>query len=363
MSRIAFFGYTGAFDHRHIGGVESIIRRLTTPLAAMGDEVSFILYGCPENRDVEVGPGVNQRSFTTFEEAVGVIKAEYDHVVSVYLKPFDRIRYAAFRRKYNDSVLFHHLYCVWHESRPKRELLFSFARIVPYSGTIFCVSPRLHRYVSSWAKRSVLLLPPVPRDYFCTPQEKPRDGILRITYAGRLDPAKGANEAVRILRAVARRKNFEPHVLGYAWSHDPQSLGIRDLLREHPDIMFDLADQQNWNADTERRLRESLRRTDILILPYRRLSSTVDTPLLLLEGMANLCVIVTPSLGDLHDIYASRRFGLHHRWNVDQVMQVIDNAEPCLEEERYRLAQRNAGMKFCSEDAARIFRNAINSNC
>jgi glycosyltransferase involved in cell wall biosynthesis len=361
MARIAFFGAQGTFDHRHIGGVESIIRRLTTSLSTLGDEVTLVLYGCPANREAEVGPGVNQRCFTTFDEALRVIREEFDHVVSIYLRPMDRIRYAMFRRRHSDSLLFHHLYCVWHESRPKRELLFSIARLIPFNGTIFSVSPRIHRYVSSWAKRSVLLLPPVPREYFCTPGEKPRDGTLRITYAGRLDPAKGAGDAIRILRAVARRKNCEPHVLGYAWSHDRQTLQVRDLLRENPDIIFDLADHQNWNADAEQRLHESLRRTDILILPYRRLSSTVDTPLLLLEGMANLCAVVTPSLGDLHDIYASGRFGLHHHWNVDQVIQIIENAPSCLEEERRRLACRNAALQFCSDDVAGTFRNAINT--
>jgi glycosyltransferase involved in cell wall biosynthesis len=361
MARIAFFAFRGTFDHGHIGGVESIIRRLTTSLTRMGNEVSLILYGCTESKEIEIGPGAVQRQFASLNEAMNAIKTGYDHVVSVYLRPLDRFRYAVFRRRHSDSVLFHHLYCVWHESRPRRELVFAAPRLVPFNGVIFCVSPRIHRRVSRWAKRSVLLLPPVPWEYFCRPEDKPRGDRLRVTYAGRLDPAKGVDEAVSILRHMSRTKNVEPHLLGYAWSHDRETLKVQQLLKDDSDIIVDLADHQNWSAEVEKRFHESLRRTDILLMPYRRLSSTVDTPVLLLEGMANLCVVLTPALGDLHDIYGSSRFGLHGQWSVDQVTQVIEHAEPCLEEERRRLAQRNVALQFSSENIVEIFQNAINA--
>jgi glycosyltransferase involved in cell wall biosynthesis len=359
MQRIAFFAFRGAFDHRQIGGVESIMRRLTASLAKTGHRISLVLYGCPESKEVEIGSGISQRCFTTFDQAIRVIETEFDHVVSVYLRPPDRIRYALFRKRHSDCIFFHHLYCVWHESRLKREMLFSVAKIVPFNGWIFTVSPRLHRHVSSWAKRCALLLPPVPSEYFCEPREKPTNGTVRITYAGRLDPAKGATEAVKILRALARRKDFEPQVLGYAWPHDAETLKMQDMLRADTDLQFDLADHKNWTEDGEKRFQMSLRHTDILLLPYRRLSSTVDTPLLLLEGMANLCAIITPALGDLHDIYGSSRFGLCGRWNVDHVIQAIMNAGPYLAEERRRLRERNAALQFSADNVATVFRNAI----
>ncbi len=360
--KIAFFGLENSFDYHHIGGTDSIVRRLALCLAACGDEVGLVFYGCAETDHGSIQPGICVSRHQQLSSALDDLRANYDHVVSIYVKSADRIMFARFRKKYARQMLFHRFYMDWHESRLKRTLLFAEARVCPFNGYLFCVSPRLHRFVSSWSPRSVLLLPPVPGPYFCRPDDKPSSEKVRITYAGRLDPGKGTGAAVDVFRHLAGRPHIEARVCGFAWSHKPETMHLHERLLSDPDIIYEPSEFQGWSPEVDNNLMQVLRHTDILLLPYRKLSSTVDTPLLLVEGMANLCTIITPPLGDLHGTYGPSDFNLYDGWDTDVILKLIKNAPARLQKERRRIFQQNAALDFSTESVVAKLYGKFNEN-
>jgi len=358
--KIVFIGFKDSFDYNHIGGTDSIVRRLANELANLGDSVHFVHYGATTNKGCCIDQKICLKYFKTFSEALKYLKSiECGHVVSIYLKCQDRLHFARFRRSQKERFRFHHIYSGWNDLRLKRELLFAEARCFPFDGKLFCLSQRIYTCVSKWSKSAELLLPPVPESYFCNPEDKPEDGKLRITYAGRLDPGKGTSEAVDVFRHLAGWPNIETRVCGFAWSHRHETIQMHETLLVDPNIVYEPVYYERWSPKTDENLMHILRDTDILLLPYRKLSSTVDTPVLLLEGMANLCAIITPPLGDLHKTYGYSEFNLCDGWSTDTVVKLIENARSHLGSERHRLMQRNAFLGFEVNSAVTRFRKLL----
>jgi glycosyltransferase involved in cell wall biosynthesis len=357
--KIAFFGLVNSFEFKHIGGVDSIIRRLSLSLAKLGDHVDLVLYGAAQNESHHIQENIQQKLFQTFIAALGWLKGQYDHIVCVYLKPWDRIRFAHFRKEQDKCTIFHHFYFGWNESRLKRELLFSEAKFWPFNGYLFCISPRIHRYVSQWASRAELIFPAVPESYFCDFYDKSNNGKLRVTYAGRIDVGKGVIEAVEVCRQLTGRIDAETHICGFVWPHKQQTIQLHKKLLSDNNIVYEPVDYKYWTPQVDDNLMRLLRQSDILLLPYRKLSSTIDTPLLLLEAMANLCAVITPSLGDLHEIYGPSYFNLRDGWSTNAVVRLIENARGHLEAERHRLTQQNASLHFDTKSVVEKFRKFL----
>jgi glycosyltransferase involved in cell wall biosynthesis len=362
MLKIAFLGLADTINFNHFGGLDSLARRLALSLAGRGDQVDFIHYGAIKRRDEQVGEKIAQKYFRTLNEAFEYLEAECDHVVSFYLKPKDRFLFARFRQRQEKSIRFHHVYSVWHESRIKRELLFAEARLFPFNGCLFCLSPRIYRYVSTWAPHSALLRPSVPVSFFCDPRDKPSNGKIRVTFAGRVDPGKGIIQVVDAFERLAAEADIETKVCGYAWPHEPETLKMHGRLLAGVHTQYESVDYKQWTPSAEDHLRQVLRETDVLLLPYQKLSSTIDTPLLLLEGMASLCAVITPPLGDLHEIYGRSGFNLPERWNAGTIVDLIKTARNSLPNERKRVARQSAVLRFDAESVAEQFRESIRDN-
>lgn len=362
MTRIAFFGFKASFDIHHVGGMDSLVRRLAIGFASLGDSIDLVQYGCSEASVDEIGCRVTQRKFVDLAGACQHLAANADHVVSIYLRPHDRIAYSRFRRAETKRLKFHHLYATWNESWLKRSLSFSEGRLYPFNGHVFSVSPRLHACASRFSSRAALLLPPVPNDYFRQPSEKSNNGKFRIAYAGRLDAGKGTSIAVEVLRRFASRNDWETRVYGYAWPHDAEGTRLHERLLAEPSIGYEPVNHTLWSDEVDVRLRERLGETDILLLPYQKLSSTVDMPLLFLEGMASLCAIATPPLGDLYETYGSSVFNLSIDWDVHSLVESIERGVSHLQLERSRLAERCAHLRFDTATTAAEFKRLLNDH-
>jgi glycosyltransferase involved in cell wall biosynthesis len=357
--KIAFLGFKNSFSFDHIGGTDSIVRRMALRLAELGDETGLISYGCSQNTCQRLTERIKISKFKTLSDSLEALKQQYEHVITVYLKPADRLAYAMFRKSQQHGMRFHRFYMDWNESPLKRRLLFAEARLFPFNGYLFCVSPRIYRGVSKWAPCSTLFLPPVSGTYFCNPEDKPYNRKLRITYAGRLDPGKGTGRAIEVFRRLRGHPDIQTRLYGFAWSHKPETVQLHERLLSAPDIIYEPSDFQGWTPEVDENLRQMLRQTDILLLPYRKLSSTVDTPLLLLEGMANLCAIITPPLGDLQETYGASDFNLKHEWDTDSVVNLIENARLHLAAEKQRLLLRNTSLQFDAKSVTERFRSLL----
>jgi len=357
--RIAFFGWHRAFGFNRIGGADSFVRRLSTQLIRLGDSVDYVHYGSPKTEIIHTDIGVSVRCFQNLNDALKALKSDYNHVITYSVLARDRISFGRFRRSAGTRVMFHKIQSGWSDSRLKRRLSFADARIFPYNGWIFAVSPRLRREMSRWARRTTLLLPPVPRDYFLTPDEKPHSDKIRVTFLGRLDSGKGIREVISIFRSLKEQPDIETKICGFTYPSMPETFAIHRLLSKQSEIQYEHIHHDDYKPEVEQRVRQTLKDTDILLLPYRRLSSTMDTPMLLLEGMASLCAAMTKRFGDIPETYGESKFLLPDEDSLGYARRIIVNARSLLQEERRRILERVASLKFDAESVARRLRRYL----
>jgi len=356
---IAFFGLYGSFDFYHIGGTDSITRRLGFELIRRGEDVAFVHFDAPKDRLEVTSEGLSLNYYSTFEDSLRFLAERCDHVVTIYIPRKLRLAYARFRKREAQRARFHFLYFGWPESRLKRELLFLEARRAPYNGNLFCVSPRQFETVSRWSERAQLLLPPVPDEHFLRPEDKPNHERIRVVYMGRIDPGKGAPDAISFFEYLQHYPEFETRIYGFPWMHDPETVQLHQQLLAQDDFFYEPTNFENYSPAVDVNVRCILRETDILFLPYCKLSSTIDTPLLLLEGMAHLCAVVTRPLGNLAEIYGTDQWMSADLTNYEGLLNLFRELGERLPYERERLVKWNRELKYSVQDIADQFYTSI----
>ena len=360
--RLAFLGLKQAFDYFQIGGTESFVRRLSAWLIKNDVRVDYILYRDKENKKFEYA-GIRLSYFVSFNDALKAIeKKKYEHIITIYLLPKDRIKYALFRKNKGNLVWFHFIYFSWPDSLIKRKLYFSEARLFPYNGKLFCISKRQYEYVRKGAKNAVYLLPPVPENYFLRPEEKPSNERIKITFLGRIDPGKGIDEVIEIFKALKNDSRFEFSIYGIHIPEHKESVQVHNWLKSQNDIKYIEVDRQKYSPAVEEFVRNVLKETDIFIQPYQRLSSTIDTPLLLLEAMASLCAVITKPFGNISDIYGKSRFLISPDRFVQDAIKLLQNVSiNDLTEERRRIYEQNLSFNFNGENIGKRFVDVLTS--
>ena len=357
MLRIAFFGLKTAFDYFQIGGTESFVRRLATQMVQEGNEVDYILYGDKENRELGPVSGLTLRYFRLFEDALDAIKGKYEHVITIYLLPKDRLKYDVFRRKNSSSIIFHFIYFGWPDSLIKRKLYFFDAKLFPYNGKLFCISPRQYKYVEKWAENAVYILPPVPENYFLRPEDKPLSKKTKISFLGRVDLRKGIDEVIDIFKVLKGNDKYECSICGIHIREDRQSLSLHNWLKQQQDIKYIEVDRQNYSPSVDDFVRGVLKEADVFIQPYQRLSSAIETPLLLLEAMASLCAVITKPFGNIPEVYGKSEFLVPEKNFISRVLDLLENIsfEEGIVKERERLYERNLKLDFKEKSVAAVF--------
>jgi glycosyltransferase involved in cell wall biosynthesis len=362
--RISFFGLQQAFDYRHIGGSESITRRLAKQLSQDDDieAVDYVYFGAPRTETQRVMTRTSVRYFSAFADAARALLG-YDHVVSLYLTPRTRIPYIAFRTRQRDRIQFHALVTQWRGAPLKRLLWLADLQLVPPNGAVFAISPRLLALVKRWARRPFLMLPPVPDDWFLRVSDKPIHSLLRVTYVGRVDPGKGAAEAVELFYRLKNDKRFSCRFLGYLYEPGRVS-GTEEelyrLLKALPAGTFVESNYTTYSPQLDQIARNAMAETDVLLLPYRDVSSTADMPLVFMEGMASLCALVIPqSAADLPQVYGPSPFYIRGEDWVKCITEILASAGDWLEEERQRSEERNARLNFGAAAAAKAFKRVL----
>lgn len=359
--KIAFFGLKQAFNYYQIGGTESFVRRLAIKMVQQQScRVDYILYGTNETKEIEIFPNLRLRYFERFEDAISAISGNYDHIMTTYLLPKHRFKYASSRGKNKKSSLFHLVYFGWPDSLVKRKLYFGEARLCPYNGKLFCISQRQYEYVKGWAENVVYILPPVPEDYFLRPEDKPKNDKIKLTFLGRIDLGKGIEEVIHLFKALRGNSRFECAIHGIHLPEDKRSLEIHNRLKQQTNIKYIDVDRQNYSPGGEEMVKNVLKETDIFIQPYQRLSSTIDTPVLLLEAMASLCAVITKPFGNIPDIYGKSNFLIPEKNSFIHTLNLLRNLSvDMLSKERERIYEQNLKLNFRSENIANIFLESL----
>lgn len=358
--KVAFLGAYGSFDYFRIGGMESLTRRLTAGLMAQGHQADFVLYGAPAAQSLVAGLGIGVYYCTNLQEALSTIARKHDQVVAIYLRPRDRLSYLHFWRVNRRRLRFHQLFASWPEAALKRRAAFLEARLYPVNGRLFCLSPRIYEYVNTWSQRALLLLPPVPEQYFLRPEDKPHEGKLRITYIGRTEAGKGISDVIDLFTRLQGHPEIDLELQGFHHGHVKDAVRTHQWLERQQDIRYFYTPFASYSPEVDKRLRAVLKRTDILLLPYRRLSSTMDTPLLLLEGMASLCAVLTRPLGDIPRIYGPSPFLVSGAENMRDTVHRVLKDRNLLDEERQRIMRQNESLGFGLDKIINQFIDSLN---
>lgn len=357
--RIAFFSHHSAYEPGNIGGTESYIRRMASEFIAQGHSAACVTYG-NINDSTFAAWSIPHYSNTHLNTALTRLKTDFDHVVEIYIPPRDRIRFARYRQAQRNAVKFHFVLFNWADSRLKRFLYFSEPRYFPYNGKLICISKRQYEFVSTWADNAILLLPPVPDNYF--PGEKPHaSDKIRLVFLGRIDPGKGVNEVLQIFEHLKNDPKLELALYGIHFPADKPSVEIHRKLTGQTTIKYVSVERGQYSPANDDFVRNVLKNTDIFIQPYKKLSSTIDMPLLLLEAMASLCAVITKPFGNIPDIYGDSPFLISERNFVPSALQLLVNVDTAaIAKERERILERNNALSFRAEAVAVKFLQEIN---
>ena len=341
---IVFLGLRDTFDYHHIGGLDSFYRRVAASCVVHGVEVQYVLYGYAVSETHSPTDGVTVIRTCSFRDALEALDSTAGPVVVNAIRRRDRPAFMLFRRS-RQRRSFHMVYSLYSESRVRRELYMLESTLLPYNGTALALSPRLAAFAERRRNRAAVFIPPVPDMYFQRPEWESR-GQLRVSFIGRIDPRKGVSEFLSIMQALDGRSNLEFSICGYPWPQCDKCMGLHErLLAEVPESYYP-ADYNNWTPEVERAIVHRLHETDVLVLPYRRLSSSVDTPLLLLEGMAAGCAVISPRLGDIPDVYGESPFVVPANDVVDSAIRLLKETDEELQRERLRVQRRAMAMRL-----------------
>lgn len=350
---IAVFGVTASFGLRRIGGTDSFFRRLARRWVEAGHDVTFVNYGCLHSAASIGWHSIREQQCRTFTEAAAWLQVNADAIVVNALRKIDRFRFLRFRWAYRGRKKFFGVYSLYKEDPVGRHLHFIDAIIYPYRPGVFCMSPRLTCALSRWRNVASTVLPPVGPEFYCRPEQKPQADRLRVLYVGRIERGKGIETVVEILKRLSADTALELTVLGYHFPDDTDAARTSVWLSEQPWLNYHQQEIETWSPAVDKRLAERLHETDILLLPYERLSSSIDTPLLLLEGMAASCCVLTRPLGDIPSVYGDSPLLIRGPDFVGRAVELIRSAPSWLAAERARVYAQVCALGCDEENVAR----------
>ena len=346
---IVFFGIVESFDFWQIGGMESYLRRLAFELTKAGKDVHFVQYGSDSVAAEQAFPGITLYRYRFLDDALEHIAQRASIVLVSALYRKDRLKFIKFRKANQDRITFYFVASYWGKSWIRRKCYFLESFIYPNNGGVLCMSPRLLKASGRKRIKAELLLPPVPEDYFVKPEDKSLKNKIIVTYMGRPVPSKGANEAVKVFTQLQDESNIRTQICGYTFKNDRESSFIHKFLVAQNEIKYICEDHNRWSGSIDKKLIRRLKETDILLLPYRSLRTTIDVPLLLLEGMAANCCIITKPIGDIPEIYGESSFTLPVKDFAPNAVALIKQAQQnpqILKKERYRIASQVMKLSF-----------------
>lgn len=357
--RIAFFGQKRFSDYYQIGGFESLIRRLALYLSNKGNRVEYLIYENWDEKEIYIFPNLKLKYFINFEDAINEIKSQqYDHILPVKLKIKDRIKYIKFIR--GKSEINSHYLALVYPGCLKRKLIAVEGNLFAKNGKIFCFSPRIYEFFRKYSMKASFLIPPVPEEYFLSSEKKPKNEGIKITYLGNLTPDKYIEEVIKLFIYLNKSHRFETTIYGTFDPLNLASLNVHKKLMSQKEIKYIYINRDKYSSEVEGVVRKILMENDVLVQPYRTLINTLDTPLLLLEAMASLCVVVTTRIGNIRDIYGESSFILSKDNFLGEAKILLEKLDyEMIQKERERIWKRNQLLQFDLDSIGKRFIEAL----
>lgn len=356
--KVAFLGLRSSFDYYQIGGTESVVRRLAKGMIGEGDEVDYIAFGAQDEGIISPMSKLRLHYVKSFEQALALLLGGYDHVVSLYLSPWVRLRYLWFRLVHRERCKFYTFHFSMSSNFLKKELRWLDSK-VGFDG-VFVISPRLQKAAQRRGIATKVVLPPVPSRYSADINTKHRDGRIRVSYVGRTERSKGIDDVLDLFTALQDNDNLQLSIYGYHWPDDTYGEKMHRWLSRQKKINYVYAAYQGYTPELEERLRRLLWETDILVLPYRSPHTTIDMPMLVVEGMMCLCVIATRAFETIQEVYGQSPFVVGRPQSFKSISSLIQDVDKVHREQR-RIAEVSLRQKFEASRVIAAFRSYLSN--
>jgi len=355
---IAFLGKHSSLNPYNIGGVESYARRLAKGLFNEGDKVDYLLFDCDTLKEEKFFDFAHLYYFRKFNRALSKIEnTSYDGIVTFYIPPKYQLIYTLFRRRHWRNLKFINLHAIYSTSLIKKTLRVLFSHL--YYHLNFTTSPLLSDFLTKNKIPNILLLPPVPESYFCSLEKKSSQGKLRISYVGRIDIDKGVFDIFDLFSRLKKEKlPFETQIYGYYHPHSKSSQKLHRFLRSQNVVRYNSLNWGRYSPRSEEKIQRVLQETDILVLAYKDLFTTLNPPLVLLEGLASLCLVISTRIGDIESITGVNDFIIdNEKDSLYRILKKINRE--IIFRERLRIYNRNLKLKFGLTTIAKKFREVL----
>ncbi|MEW6096779.1 MAG: glycosyltransferase [bacterium] len=303
--RIAICGRVKELYPGKIGGLESFHRRIAYQLVKEGHEVDYHLYGPIKGEITSFGPKIKifyYNSHEEFRKKANLKLYQLIHITMINMR--DVLKLLPIRIFTSTKI---YLFCFYYEealslinNKKWRLLLIKFV-----FHKIIGISPRIVRVLNENNLSASLIYPPVSKEYFCDIREKQKlkEQII-ISYMGRIDQDKGLENVLNVFQRLKESygEKIKLQIIGSYSPSTPTSLSLHKEIQNLKEIEYVARELDYYTSFGEDFLLHAIRETDILFLPYANLDRSLDLPLLVLEGIASLCIIISTPVGDIPEI-------------------------------------------------------------
>lgn len=364
--RACFVGMASAINLSHVGGTESIVRRLLEAGQDSG-AISFevVLIG-KKSEYQSVHKGV--RYFDNLNEAISYFESRegMDIIIKMYLPFFERLKFLLYRLR--SKKRFYVILTSWGRGVKRLSLIFD-AIIYGYNGGIICISKRQHDFLKKFFKKVFFVLPPVPNTYF-QDMGKLVKKDYDLVFVGRLDLSKGIDIVVDVFEILLEKyPDLNIAIYGIRFSGDDYSRSMHEyLLSDNCNIKYYPVERKNYSTELEAASSEVLKRAKVFVQPYNNVYGTIDSPLLVLEAMASGCVVLTSQEDNLKGLYGDSDLYIPSstesvRENLLLSAEKMLFSSECYSEEIKRCTKQVNSLRFKSSevlsDYVKIFNNRV----
>lgn len=283
---------SGGMNPWRVGGIESYCRRIGAGLAAQGNSVVSLVHGDADNDLGDIVPGYSVREYADwgvlFRAALDLRPAciAFGHIRKTPL-----LLSLLYRASRVSQLIEFYFFDPPHYGSSRLKVMF-YHRLIP--SVCIGASPAICDQLQAFGQDPLLLLPPVPDDFFVSVGDKRAGPPFRVGFIGRIGRDKGFHLVLQHFReaqaALSGQFNFSIH--GYYDEHNAESMQLADDARRQENLSVHLEPLGAWSLEREQSVKQFLREADLLYLPYLYLQDTLATPLLVLEGLAALDQVI-----------------------------------------------------------------------
>jgi|GEM_PF-3551796 len=301
---IAFVGSSRTIDPFTLGGIQTIIKELASYLVKAKNDVTFYQIDRFKKgeHELETPTGIISIHYGSVGNLRKMLLTQYYDVINFIQTPFANPVF---------TVLFYLKKRIYGTTTTKFIFTYPpfrravFFQPIKYKWLIdkcYTFSWRLQKEVKSVTPHVCFLYPPVSDDFFQQRGTDRSKGKVCLMYSGRLSRDKGLDVVIDVFQRMDRQK-YRLVIAGYFASADDRTIYEEKLKSLNLDELIML----KTNRLSDEFTHPPLHRCDILLLPYQNMTPTVDLPLIVLEGLASGCKVVTSRIGDLPNLRGNIR--------------------------------------------------------